>query len=221
MTEMGGGIQVSGTDRPASPPPQPPPRPSRTSLRPAAIVVVLAAVIILVFAIGAAVVSHPKGQTPSPRGVVGTAEVGGHPIRAVPAAALLKPIVTPGEPPSDIRNALTVPQGTQRVGYQRNPESTSQYDRTVNLRWAGTQGGLVGFYRSELRRMGWRIQSVSPTNHQGIQILAVKGGSDGWYWQAGLKVAATTFPAAKGGSATTAGESTRFDLELLQLADNF
>ena len=41
-------------------------------------------------------------------------------LRAVPAAELLSPIVSAGEPPNNILNAVAVPVGSVRVSHQNN-----------------------------------------------------------------------------------------------------
>ena len=141
--------------------PLPPPRPSRTLLRPALIIVGLAVVIVVVFAVGAAVSTRPSGKSPTePPPVSGPVHTSAGVVHPVPAAPLLAPITGPGEPPANIVASLTVPQGTKRVGYQTNPNNTQQYDRSVNLEWAGSQGAIVGFYRSVLPDAGWKIEST-------------------------------------------------------------
>lgn len=215
MTDSTGELRTRPTRNGSDMPLRPPPRRTGTSMRPAIFVVALAAIIVAVFAIGSAVSTHPRGRQSSPGTATPPASIHG----AAPAAPLLSPIITPGEPPSNILSALWVPQGTTRVGYQRNINNTQQYDRSVDLRSSRAEGSLVSFYRRQLRASGWKIESVgAPSRAHGLQVLAQKGGSDGWYWEVGVTVSPTTFSS---GSGNSAAQSTRFRIELIQLSDNF
>lgn len=220
-------MSPKGTSRVASqgagdagptPPPLPPPRRSRTSLRPALFIVGLAVVILVVFGIGAALTSPTGGPHGVPASSGGAVHSGSVTMTVTPAKSMLEPILTPGEPPPNIVAALTVPGGTRRVGYQRNLNSTQQYDRTVHLAWHGSQTAVIDFYRARLPRSGWKIESDGPASSgSGLQLLAQKGGSDGWYWEVAVIVSPTEF--AKGGVHAPAGsESTPFSLELMQVS---
>jgi hypothetical protein len=216
--------------------PERPPRRGGVSMLPAFVVAGIGLVLVLVFGIGALLTSSPSGTTstatthPAHRPVPGTGLV------AVPARAALQPILTAGEPPTNIVSATTVPRGWVREGVQRNLNSTDQYSKGVTLRVPVDQASLITFYRHELRAHGWRLLSTSSTAGHGVEILAQLGGSDGWYWEAGVTVSATTFAQAsgqggaqatgtQGGTASSqrsaAGESTRFSLTLVQESDDF
>ncbi len=142
-------------------------------------------------------------------------------VHPVPAAPLLAPITGPGEPPANIVASLTVPQGTKRVGYQTNPNNTQQYDRSVDLEWAGTQGAIVGFYRSVLPDAGWKIESTGPASAGRRGPAARPKGRLRWLvLGGGGRRGAHDVPLRD----TTTGadaESTRFTLELIQVSDDF
>jgi hypothetical protein len=180
----------------------------------------IAVVLVVVFAVGSAVSTHPTGVRASrtPNAVVASGigvAVPGTTLRAVAAAPVLHPIVEPGVPPSDITGAVSVPVGARRISADLNASNTSQYERSVALVAATTQGQLLAFYRQQLPAHGWRLESTTTTSGHGLQLLAQRGGSDGWYWEVAVKLRPTTFsgPAASG--------STRFSIDLLQQSDNF
>src|SRR5271154_676918 len=83
----------------AGPEPRRPPTPGGVSMRPAMIVVGLAALILILFVIIAIVSTQPP--TPVKRSG-GVGAVPGIALGATPAAALLSPIVVAGEPPANI-----------------------------------------------------------------------------------------------------------------------
>lgn len=227
----------------------PPVRRKRTTLRPALLVPGLAVVIVALFAIGSAIESNPH---PAAKDVAkpGTVTVAGVRVASVPAKPYLAPIISLGQPPADIVDSLSVPKGTISVSAQTNKNNTDQYDRTVNLRWHGSEAQLFGFYRQSLRSLGWRLTSSGPVHAApGLEVLAQQAGSDGWYWQVGVTVHPTTFSesssgsasgsaSASAGSSTAApstaasgtgvpsataqtGESTAFSVELIQESDDF
>ena len=86
------------------------------SMRPAMIVFGLAALILVVFVTIGIVTSQSPAPIKHSDAAVG---VPGVTLRAVPAAGLLSPIVTDGEPPNNILNAVVRPGG---IGSDLTPE---------------------------------------------------------------------------------------------------
>ncbi len=185
------------------------PRATTPSVRPALVVVGIAAALLLLFGIGAAVQGSSRSTSaPHPRHVAGTALV------AEPAAALLRPIETPGTPPTDVLTAVVVPTGTTRTA--ATPSSgTTQFSATADFEVSASQASVVGFYRAELKARGWSSPDVSTTQAPkgAIEVLAQRASTDGWYWEIGVVVSPTTF------SAATTRDRTRFTLELFEVPD--
>ena len=108
---------TSGQDGSEVPEPQRPPTPGGISMRPAMIVFGLAALILVVFVTIGIVSSQSPAPVKHSDAAVG---VPGVTLRAVPAAGLLSPIVSGGEPPNNILNAVSVPVGSVRISHQNN-----------------------------------------------------------------------------------------------------
>jgi hypothetical protein len=189
--------------------PRPPVR--RTpSMRPALVVLGLAVVILLLFGITAVVTGSdapPKAPSSRPVAVAGTW------LRAVPADTSLAPIVNAGSPPANIVDSLTVPQAAKALVPTNNAQGDGQYDQQMAYRVAASQAAVIAFYRSELSRSGWAIASDGAAyGETGTEVLAKKGGTDGWEWEAGVVISPTTFGHG-------AQESTPFVLRLFQIPD--
>ncbi len=191
-----------------------PPTPGGISMRPAMIVLGLAVLILVVF-VSIGVLSS---QSPAPvRSGTAASTVAGSPLRAEPATAALAPIVSPGQPPTNIINAVSVPVGAVRVSHQDNAAGSGQYDSQVVLRSGDSQGALLDFYAADMRLQGWQVFDRGPAaNDPGaVEILGKLAGSDGYYWEMGATISATTF--TRGGPARG---QTDFTIRLLQESDD-
>src|SRR5580692_4262679 len=172
------------------PEPQRPPVPGGISMRPAMIVFGLAALILVVFITIAIVTSQAPTAIKHSDAAVG---VPGVTLRAVPAAGLLSPIVTNGEPPNNILNAVSVPVGSVRISHENNTAGAGQYDEQVTFRSDDSQAALLAFFAADMK-------------------LA---GTDGYYWDMGATINATTF--SPGGPARGV---THFTVRLFQEEDS-
>ena len=107
------GVRAEAVDTAAEP--LRPPTPGGISMRPAMIVLGLALLILVVFV----TIGLLSSQSPVPVKVGGApSAVPGTTLRAESAADLLSPIVEAGEPPTNIRNAVSVPVGSRRLSHQ-------------------------------------------------------------------------------------------------------
>lgn len=193
------------TEAPAHPPERRVP-----GLRPAAIVLGLAAFVLVLFGVVALVTGGGGGNGSGHGG--GTAAtvpskptpVKGTTLLAQPAAAALRPIRQADTPPANIVDALAVPVGATVVGHTPSPGVTL-FDARERFTVPGTQESVIAFYRSELTAMKWHIDNVGPARgHAGAtEVLAQKAGSDGWYWEVGAVVSPTTYGQPAGASGTT------------------
>lgn len=156
------------------------------------IVLGIAAGILVLFGVLAAV----SGQgTDKPTGTSGPTSVKGTSLLAVPAARALKPIERPGTPPDNIVDALTLPQGSVAGSVKDDNTSATQYDEQMQFSVKASEDTVVNFYKAQLKTDGWSTFSVGPATDLpgGVQVLAQKGGTDGWYWEVGAIVSPTTF----------------------------
>jgi hypothetical protein len=182
-------------------------------MRPAMIVVGLAALILILFVtIGIVSSQSPAAikHTNNPVGVPGVT------LRAVPAAGLLAPITSAGEPPNNILNAVAVPVGSARTTHQNNSAGAGQYDAQVNFRSGESQAALVSFFAADMKLQGWQISDQGPARNEpnALEVLGKLAGSDGYYWELGATVNATTF--TNGGPARG---TTTFTVRLFQVPD--
>ena len=191
-----------------------PPTPGGISMRPAMVVLGLAVLILVLFvAIGIL-----SSQSPAPvRSGTGASSVAGTPLRALPANDALAPIVSAGQPPTNILNAVSVPVGSVRISHQNNAADSGQYDSQVVLRSGDSQGALLAFYAADMRLLGWQVFDRGPAaNDPGaVEILGKLAGTDGYYWEMGATISSTTFP--RGGPARG---QTDFTIRLLQESDD-
>ena len=193
--------------------PQRPAASGGISLRPAMIVVGLAALILVLFVtIGIvstqspAAVRHSKTEEAVP----------GVSLRAVQAARSLSQIASGGEPPNNILNAVDLPAGSVRVSHQINTAGAGQYDAQVTFSSTDSQAALIAFYAADMKSQGWQISDKGAARNDpgALEVLGKLAGSDGYYWQMGATVNATTFPAGGPPRGTT-----NFTVRLFQAPD--
>jgi hypothetical protein len=197
----------------AGPPPDRPAPYAGFSMRPAMIVVGLAALILVGFvAIGLATNGAPA-RTDTSRSIQ---VVSGSSLRAVRAAPALSVITRSGEPPSNILNAVSLPEGSIRVSHQFNSASADQFDAQIGLVSDASQGAIRTFYLSDMKAQGWQVFETGPARNDpgAFEVLGKKAGSDGFFWEMGAVVSATTF----GADAPPAGQ-TAFTVRLFQVPD--
>lgn len=194
--------------------PQRPPTAGGFSIRPAMIVLGLGVLILAIFVTLGIVSSQPPAavKTSGP-----PAEVPGSTLRAEPAALALTPIIIQGEPPNNIVNAVTLPAGAVRTSYQNNAAGSGQYDAQITLRSDDTQGALLNFYASEMKQLGWAVfdKGAAANDPNALEVLGKLAGTDGYYWEMGATISATTF-----GHGAPATGATDFTIRLFQQSDD-
>ena len=197
-----------------APEPRRPPTPGGISMRPAMVVLGLAVLILVVFV----TIGILSSQSPAPvRHGGGPSPVPGITLQAEPAAAALTPIVSSGEPPTNVRNAVFVPVGSVRVSHQDNAGQAGQFDSQVVFRSDDSQAALLAFFAADMRLQGWQVFDRGPAaNHPGsLEILGKLAGADGYYWEMGAVISPTTF--RPGGPPRG---QTDFTIRLLQESDD-
>lgn len=183
------------------------------SMRLAMIVPGLGVLILGVFITAGFLTSNPVQQTSKS---TTASPVIGSTLQAVGATAALKPIVASGEPPGNIINAVSIPTGSVAVAHQDNGAAANQYDAQVTLRSDASQGALDAFFKSVMKKQGWQLFDEGPADHvkNGLEVLGKQAGSDGFYWEMGAVISATSF----GSGAPPTGE-THFTIRLFQVPD--
>ena len=195
-------------------PPLPGPPKKSYSMR-AAMIVPGIGVLILVLFIGAGfLTSNPVQKTKT---ATGAFSVAGSPLRAVPGMHALKVITVSGQPPGNIINAVSVPEGATQTAHENNSAAAQEYDAQITLRIDQSQAALENFYKLVMKKQGWQIVSTGPADHVtgGLEVLGKKAGSDGFYWEMGAVISPTSF-----GAGTPAAGATSFSLQLLQEQDD-
>jgi hypothetical protein len=180
----------------------------------AAMIVPGIGVLILVMFIGAGfLTSNPVQRTKSS---TSSFSVAGTPLRATPAARDLKVITVNGQPPGNVINAVSIPVGATRVSYANNSAAAQQYDAQIKLTANQSQGALDKFFSKAMKKQGWQIFDKGPADHDpgSLEVLGKKAGSDGFFWEMGAVVSATTF-----GAHGPAGGTTSFTVRLFQQPD--
>ena len=191
----------------ASPPRRPLPGPTT---RPALVVVgIIAALFVAGFVVDTlSSGSHPTASSrPLPT-------ASGAPLHAVPAGSLLHAIVSQGEPPTDIVQALAAPAGAAAVPNSATNRGVELYDHSIRMQVSASQQDVIGFYGAQLPFMHWTRLSEGPKNSD-YQLLFQHPGSDGHEWEVGVTVSPTQFPAGSG----TGRGTTTFTVRLFAESD--
>jgi hypothetical protein len=193
--------------------PQRPPVRGGVSMRPAMIVLGLAVLIIVLFVSLSLATSSQPAPVHKNAGVL---SVVGSSLKAAPAAKALAPIIRQGQPPANIVSAVDIPVGAVRTSRLNNAGQSGQYDSQVTLHSDASQGALLAFYASDMKSRGWQVFDRGPAANDpnALEVLGKLAGTDGYYWEMGVTVQATTF----GKGAPAAGD-TPFTVRLLQEPD--
>jgi hypothetical protein len=174
----------------------------------AAIVPICAVVMLLiVIVINIATAEPPAPTTAQPK----LGKVSGlSPATVNPFTAL----IVAGEPPDDILNAVVIPAGSTQTAIPLVGGDPTGFDHTIDFTSPASEQALFTFFDREMAGHGWKVFSTgAPVGQKGIEVLAQKGGSDGWYWEQGVVVNPTTFGA-------DGAQTTHFSVRLYQASDD-
>ena len=162
----------------------PPPRPpltTTTSILPAAAVLGIAVLMLVVFMVINLVFDQGVSTTTTIPVVVGGLNIDN-------GTALLAGCETPGTPPSDIVPGVIVPAGTRGNGPFRMPNSgAGDFDCWRPLKTTANASALLGFFKTQLEARGWSLFSSGASNGA-PQFLFQKAGNDTFYWIIGVTV---------------------------------
>ncbi len=200
--------------------PEWPRRPPGPSTKPALIVLGL---ILVLFIVGVALELASGSQSRPTAAPTRIATARGAVLHAVPARPLLKAIVSTGQPPDDLLNALAVPKDATPVPSSAVDRGVEAYDRSLRLEVPASQQDVISFFRAELPALHWRRLSQGPTGTAGTQYLILEQhpASDGHEWDLGVTVSPTFFggQTPTSGAAAPAAGTTAFTLRLYSVSD--
>lgn len=163
---------------PTSAPIAPPSR--RTSILPAAVVLLTAIAVLGLFVIVDVTTSSNTTTTTMPL-------VENNGLRPLAHAKFFAGDVTEGVPPRDVASALLVPVGTTYLGtVTTGGNSFTNYDVEVRLSVRAPRADLLGFYEANLHALGWSLFSSSGAADDADELLFQRSGSDGNYWETGV-----------------------------------
>jgi hypothetical protein len=173
----------------------------------------IAVLVLVVGVIGAALTSGGAKPTAAPRSLP-TAR--GATISATPGRAALSPIVSGGQPPDDILDAVALPRGTTVTAGSATNNGIGLYDHSLSFRIALPDQRVIDFFRAELGALKWQLvsQGPAPTGTSGYRLVGQHPGSDGYEWEIGVTVAPTVFGAGSGTGTTP------FTVRLFAVSDN-
>ncbi|HVA04506.1 MAG TPA: hypothetical protein VMU64_12265 [Acidimicrobiales bacterium] len=208
LAPTGPGDNVEGPRRPRRPP--------GPSTRPALIVLGLT---LILFGVGVALELASGSQSRPTAAPTKIATARGAVLQAVPARPLLKAIITSGQPPDDLLDALAVPKDATAVPSSAIDRGVELYDRSLRFEVPRSEQDVITFFRAELPALHWRRLSQGPTGTGATQYLILEQhpASDGHEWDLGVTVSPTAF-SADTGTAAGAG-TTAFTLRLYSVSD--
>lgn len=197
-----------------------PSRPPGPTARPAALVLAVIVVVFLVGFMADLLSSSPHRRVPAPSASHGAAPVPGTGgLVPEPAKAVLSPITTRDDPPSDVLAAIVVPEGTRDVPGSSSQRGVGLYDASEAVVVPAPEAGLITFLRTELAAGRWQITSAAPSSDGTYRIIAQHPASDGYQWELGATLSPTTFSSPVPGMAVPKSGVTPLTLRLFAISD--
>jgi len=202
--------------------PAQPRRPPGPSTKPALVVLGLALFLFgLAFVLELASGSQSR-PAPSPSSVATASGAG---TQAVPARPLLSQIVSDGQPPDDLLDALALPKGAADVPGSAVDQGIESYDESIDFEVPASQQVVITFFRAQLPFEHWKLlsQGSAPKVAGAYQILAQHPASDGLEWELGVTVDPTLFVSNPVQGSTAPGATTgttHFTLRLFSQSDD-
>jgi hypothetical protein len=190
-------------------------------LKLAAIPLVIGAVV--VFGGIALSLAVDQGSTTIPSAVAPT-KLPGQQLAGIPAKGAIAAIASLGQPPANIVAALTVPSGAS-VTSHRNSSGLGPFDRSITLAIAAPPAQVVSFFEAEMTHHHWSLLAKvlgGTAGSSSDQLFYQLGGSDGYYWQVGLTLTASSpslTPALGGGNQTGPGTTAVMEIDQAQDPD--
>ncbi|MHB8330092.1 MAG: hypothetical protein ACYDD6_10800 [Acidimicrobiales bacterium] len=210
----GAGNGPSGTTQPADVPARPP----GPGTRPAAVVLGIILVIFVLGAVGAGLTSSHSAGTSKASATSSATVAGTGGLSAEAGRLALAPIVSAGQPPSDILGAVVVPMGSRYVPGSVVNQAVGLFDSTLRFDVPAPEQSVIMFYRAELAAARWHVVSQAPAS-SGYRLIAQHPSSDGYEWELGVTLAPTAFTAAVTGMSVPGTGLTPMSLRLFAVSD--
>ena len=110
-------------------------------------------------------------------------------VRLTTAAAAFAPLEARALVPPDVLDSLPLPRSSVVTSRRNIDQGKGVFDRSVTFSTTLPYGTVAKLYPVAFHERGWAVISVTrPHGHQGVEVLAKKAGSDGFYWEAGAVV---------------------------------
>lgn len=192
----------------------------RPSIKLAAIPLAIGAVVVIGGIALSLAVDKPGSSVPS---AVQPQRLPGQRLAAVPAKGALRTIAALGEPPTNIVQALVVPEGSLVTSHENLDQSAGPFDRSITLTVSAPPSEVLSFFEAEMAHHHWSEigrPPVGTSKNAADQLFYQLAGQDTYYWQVGLTLTPsvpTLTPALGGGNQSAPG--TTLLLELNQAQD--
>jgi hypothetical protein len=156
-----------------------------TSIWPAAAVLGIAVVMLVIFMVINLVADQGVATTTTTVPTV----VGG--LQSEPSGTLLSNCKQPGNPPSNIDDAFLLPVTTRANGPFNLPNAgAGDFDCLRSFITQASPAELLGYYSTQLEARGWALFSTGSSKGS-PQDLFQKAGADTFYWVVGITVNST------------------------------
>lgn len=120
---------------------------------------------------------------------------------------------------ADIVAALVVPEGTAAVPGTSSQRGLGLYDASEAVVVPAAEAEVLTFLRTELGAGRWRITTAAPSSGGTFRIIAQHPASDGYQWELGATLSATTFTSPVPGMAVPKSGVTPLTLRLFAISD--
>lgn len=163
-----------------------PPRSSRTSIWPAATVLLTAVGLLVIFSLLNLATNTATTTSTAPAAIV----VGGLPVQTGTGSGslLLGDCRQSGTPPDDIVSAYLLPRPSRPDGaFKIVNAGAGDFDCHRSFLTLKPPAYILGFYQNQLAARGWSLFSTGAANGA-PQDLFQRAGSDTFYWEIGITV---------------------------------
>jgi hypothetical protein len=146
----------------------------------------------------------------------------GQQLYSIPAKAALAVIANDGQPPSNIVNALVVPEGSSVASHENIDQNAGPFDRSITLSVPDPPSQVLSFYEAEMAHNHWAEIGKTLNGTAGgtsDQLFYQLAGDDTYYWQVSLTLTAsvpTLTPALGGGDQTQPGTTVVMEVDQAQ-----
>jgi hypothetical protein len=108
------------------------------------------------------------------------------PYPEMPASSYLNQITSGGFLPANVAAATFIPASSKLIGVENFDQGAGAFDRGLILEVSIPPAKLNSFFVPALGNRGWKILT-NTTSHSGSNLIARIAGSDGNFWEIGIK----------------------------------